>query len=68
MLTDLLLNRPWGSISLLAKIKVLGVLPAHLPLVLDAGTVYGIRSTVELYRLCLLSLHREVGGVRQCTR
>ena len=24
---------------LLAKIKVLGVLPAHLPLVLDAGTV-----------------------------
>ena len=36
---------PWGSISilsllgLLAKIKVSGVLPAHLPLILDAGTV-----------------------------
>ena len=26
-------------IGLLAKIKVLGVLPAHLPLILDAGTV-----------------------------
>ena len=29
-------TRPVG---LLAKIKVLGVLPAHFPLVLDAGTV-----------------------------
>ena len=29
---------------------------------------FGIRSTVELCRFCVLSLHREVGGVRQYTR
>ena len=54
-------------LGLLAKIKVIGVLPAHLPLVLDAG-IFGIRSTVELCRFCVLSLRREVGGVRQYTR
>ena len=31
-------NKP-KLLGLLAKIKVLGVLPAHLPLVLDASTV-----------------------------
>ena len=54
-------------LDLLAKIKELGVLPAHLPLVLDAGTVL-VSVPVEPCRFCLLSLHREVGGVRQYTR
>ena len=47
-------------LGLLAKIKVAGVLPAHLPLVLDAGTV--------LVSVPLLSCAGFVGGVRQYTR
>ena len=34
---------------------------------LGCGHRVGIRSTVELCRFCVLSLHREVGGVRQYT-
>ena len=37
--TGLHFTVPRGEPSLLAKIKVLDVLPAHIPLVLDAGTV-----------------------------
>ena len=32
----------WSFLSLLAKIKVLGVLPAHLPLVLHAGILISV--------------------------
>ena len=32
------------------------------------GHCFGIRSTVELCRFCVSSLHREVGGVRQYTQ
>ena len=39
-----------------------GVLPAHLPVWFEH---FGIRSTVELCSLCVLSLHRVVGSVRQ---
>ena len=48
----------WSLLGLLAKIKVSDVLPTHLP----------FRSTVELCRFCVLSLHKEAGGVRQYTR
>ena len=34
---------------------------------LGCGHCFGICSTVELCRFCVLSLHREVGGVRQYT-
>ena len=36
---DSVLLIPIEPVGLFAKIKALGVLPAHLPLVLDAGTV-----------------------------
>ena len=53
----------------LAKIKVLGVLPAHLPLVFGAGTVLESVPLLSFFLLCVLSLYREeVGGVRQYTR
>ena len=32
----------FGLLGLMAKIKVLGVLPAHLPLVLDAGILVSV--------------------------
>ena len=55
-----------NTTRLLAKIKVLGVLPAHFPLVLDEGT--DLVSVPLLICAGLLSLHSEVGGVRQYTR
>ena len=39
--------------NLLAKIKVFGVLPAHLLLVLDVGKCFGIHSTVDLCGFCV---------------
>ena len=45
-------------LGLLAKIKVSGVLPAHIPLVLDAGTVL----------VSVPMLHKEVGSIRQYTQ
>ena len=52
-------------------IIVLGVLPAHLPTVLDAGTV--LVSVPQLKRAGFVyshwpSLRRELGDVRQYTR
>ena len=35
-------TNPEKLLGLLAKIKVLGVLPAHLPLVLDAGILVSV--------------------------
>ena len=35
---------------------------------LGCGHCLGIRSTIELCRFCVLSLHKEAGGVRQYTR
>ena len=32
------------------------------------GHCFGIRSTIDLCRFCVLSLHREVGGVTKYTR
>ena len=32
---------------------------------LGCGHCFGIRSTIDMCRFCVLPLHREVGGVRQ---
>ena len=53
-----------GLLGLLAKIKVFA---STLTFDLGYGHCLGILSTVDLCRFCVLSLHREVGGVRQYT-
>ena len=45
-----------------------GSVASTLTFGLGCGHSLGIRSNCELCRLCVLSLHNEVGGVRQYTR
>ena len=53
-------------LGLLAKIKLKGVLPAHLPLVLDAGTVLEFVPPLSCAGfLCVTA--QGAGGVRQYT-
>ena len=40
----------------------------HIYLGFGCGHCFCIRSTVDLYRFCVLLLHMDVGGVRQYTR
>ena len=62
-----------GSV-LLIPIEPVGLLDQSVGCVASTFTFglgcghFGIRSTVGLCRFCVLSLHREVDGVRQYTR
>ena len=63
---------PWGSISIASKPisedQIVGCDASIFTFGLGCGHCLGICSTVDMFRFCVLSLHREVAGVRQYTR
>ena len=63
------MNQVGLLLGLLAKIKMLGVLPAHLPLVLDAVTVLvSVPSLSCAGFVCGVVTAQRGSGVRQYTR
>ena len=52
-------------LGLLAKIKVFVVCCQHIGFDFGCGHCFGIGSTVDLRRFCVLSLYREVGGFQK---